>query len=228
MAGTKTPDAPAAAETVAAGVDVGALLGQLEALQAQVAEMAAAAATATAGGGGDVAAALVAALEKMQAPAVTVEQPKQVPLPPKHDDVEEGFEPVTFRSRGRNFKVIRVSAHRNLVNDSWVPVTTGRYYDFAPNGDLKVLNSDVAEFLRACPDFNQLFWELGNAPGADKELKPLLQKIARAAVSMDDETLAEIERQERRRTAPRSVVITTVLAAREMIQDGAGDPEPVA
>lgn len=226
MAGTKTPDAPATGEAVAAGVDAGALLAQLEALQAQVAEMAAAAAA----GGGDATAALVAALEKMQAPSVTVEQPKHVPLPPKHDDVEEGFEPVTFRSRGRNFKVIRVSAHRNLVNDSWVPVTTGRYYDFAPNGDLKVLNSDVAAFLRSCPDFNQLFWELGNAPGADKELKPLLQKIARAAVSMDDETLAEIERQERRRTAPRSVVITTVLAAREMIQDGAGalDPEPVA
>jgi hypothetical protein len=220
---TKAPETAEEQGEAVAGLDVAGLQAQLAEMQEQVAALTAAAQTDPQGGEGALSA-LTAALERMQAPSVTVQQPKQEPLPPRHDEVEEGFDPVRFQSKGRNFKVLRVSAHRDLVNDSWVPRTTGRYYDFGSGGQLLVHNSDVAEYLRSIPQFNRKFWELGNAPGADKELKPLLRRIATLGVQMDAESLEEIVRQERRRTNPRSQVLTSAMASLEAIQ-GLKEPE---
>lgn len=190
------------------------LLTDARAEAARIVEAAAAAGTPE---GGTVSIeALAAALRGVQAPAVTVEMPK-VELPPRADDVEEGFRPVLFRSRDRSHLVVRVPRHRHTASNGEVQTSDGRNYSFEPTGDLTVHNSDVADFLRGRPGFNRFYFEVGKEPHSQAAMEPVLDAIQQAILDMDDAALEELEIKEMA-SLKRSLVLNQLRKARERVQ----------
>lgn len=146
-------------------------------------------------------------------------------LPPAHTDVEEGFEPVTFRSKGVEFRVVRVGRHKWTAPNGESQTTEGRDYQFAagPIGlsELVVRNSDVAAWLRARPSFNREFWEVGAEPFSAPDPEIILKQIQAALFEADDAALEELLTKELA-SHKRKVVLDAARHARRLIQ-GRGD-----
>jgi hypothetical protein len=136
----------------------------------------------------------------------------------KPEDVEEGFEPVVFRSRGINFSIVRVPRHRWTATNGEAQVTDGVRYEFAHGrGDLVVRNAEVADYIRSRPSFNVEVWEVGKEPHAAPDPARELDRIMQAGFDLDLGALAEIEEKERA-SFNRKVIIDAIAAAKRQIQ----------
>lgn len=142
-------------------------------------------------------------------------------LPPASGDVEDGFEPVLFRSKGTAFRVVRVGRHRWTAPNGEAQISDGRDYEFVSGevgaSELWVRNSNVANFLRGRPTFNREFWEVGAEPHAAPDPEVVMEKIMAATVDMDDAALEELQALE---TAShrRPIVLKAIKQARAQIQ----------
>jgi hypothetical protein len=136
---------------------------------------------------------------------------------PRRNIVEEGFEPVTFRARGRALRIVRVPATRWTTLNGEAQHAGGISYDFAPTGDFTARNSNVADFLRKRPMFNVEFWEVGNEPHAAPDPSVVLDKILKATMELDQDALEEIAAKERG-SHKRRLVLDAVNAAQRRIK----------
>ena len=142
-------------------------------------------------------------------------------LPPAAGDKEDGFEPVVFRSKGTEFRVIRVGRHKWTAPNGEAQVTDGRDYQFVSQGigasELRVFNSNVAEFLRGRPSYNREFWEVGREPHAPPDPELVFDRIMEAVVDYDDARLEELAKLEQA-SHKRPVVLKAIRQARQKIR----------
>jgi hypothetical protein len=136
---------------------------------------------------------------------------------PRRNVPEEGFEPVKFRSKGVNHRIVRVAATRWTTLNGEAQHAGGISYDFAPGrGEFVALNSDVAEFLRARPAFNREFWEVGAEPHAAPDPSIVLDKVQQALFDLDLDALAELKALEQA-SHRRKVVLDQINSAERRI-----------
>ena len=207
--GTKAPAAPKEAPVVEKTAEA---IEDVAALREQIAELRG----------------LVAGLASVQAqpaggPRATqdVEPAENDPrrnIPVEGDEVDgQPFEPVTFRARGRNQRIVRVPATRWTTLNGEAQHAGGISYDFAPTGDFTALNSNVANFLRGRPMFNVEFWELGAEPHAAPDPSVVLDKVLQATMELDLDTLEELRAKEAA-SHGRKVVLDAITAAQRRIK----------
>lgn len=202
-----------------------------EAAEARAATIAAIDDTAAEGPSADVLERLTTALERLgtTAPSVGAFRPGEsaqeveqslegtVSNDPPLLDGQERVDPVTFISKGPNFVLVHKSRHRSTSSNGEVNVTQGVSYDFAPSGSFTTDNPRAIEYLRGRPSFNVEYWELGNEPGAAPAPDLVIDAIMAAALELDDDALAEIERNELAGHG-REVVLTQIRSARRRVQ----------
>jgi hypothetical protein len=136
---------------------------------------------------------------------------------PADGELEEEPETVTFRSKGVNFRAVMIPRHRWTAPNGEVQVTDGKTLEFAPLGEYTTNDAAEIKHLRNLPTFNREFWEVGREPNAAPSPRPVFDKIADAAVALDDRALAELEVSERE-THNRQVVIEAIQSARRRVQ----------
>jgi hypothetical protein len=203
--GTKEPVKAAEAEPVADIAALQAELAELRKSQAEMMQATLAALTAAAG---------------QQAPSgqrakQDVEPAKDDPRRP--DVAEEGFEPVIFRSKGKNQRVVRVPATRWTTLNGEAQHAGGIAYNFEPNGEFVAKSANVAEFLRRRPMFNVEFWEVGAEPHTPPDPSLMLDKILKATMELDLDTLEELRAAEAA-SHGRKVVLDQITAAQRRIK----------
>lgn len=134
--------------------------------------------------------------------------------------------PITFISKGANFKAIRIGRQRTTAPNGEVIVSTGVTYDFAPTGTYTAKTVEAVTFLRSRQSMNVEFWEVGKEPHAAPDTEKIMQQILDALGDYDDEALRQIEEIEQA-SHKREVVLKAVAHARKVVQ-GVAAPEPVA
>jgi hypothetical protein len=129
---------------------------------------------------------------------------------------EEGFEPITFRAKGRNQRIVRVPANRFTTLNGEIQHVGGIAYEFAPTGDFVARSSNVANFLRSRPAFNLEFWEVGNEPHAAPDPSVVLDKVQTALMELDLDALEDLLAKE---TAShnRKIVVDQIKSAQRKI-----------
>jgi hypothetical protein len=132
--------------------------------------------------------------------------------------------PITFRSRGRNFNMVRKARHRYVDQGGETVVTAGVHYDFAPAGEFTTDDADVVDYIRQSPGFNVEVWEVGNEPDRVPSAEPELDRIMDARLALDVDTLDEIEHRERE-TWKRPIVLETIESARRSLRRAEADLE---
>jgi hypothetical protein len=202
--GTKEPVKAAAVAPVVEKVnesteDVAALREQIAELRGLVAGLASAGQQAPSG----------------QRAKQDVEPAKDDPRRP--DVAEEGFEPVIFRSKGKNQRVVRVPATRWTTLNGEAQHAGGIAYNFEPNGEFVAKSANVAEFLRRRPMFNVEFWEVGAEPHTPPDPSLMLDKILKATMELDLDTLEELRAAEAA-SHGRKVVLDQITAAQRRIK----------
>jgi hypothetical protein len=193
-----TPSVGAQAE----GVDVNALHAELAELRGLVAGLTAGLSQAQSAPSG-------------QRAKQDVEPAKDDPRRP--DVAEEGFEPVIFRSKGKNQRVVRVPATRWTTLNGEAQHAGGIAYNFEPNGEFVAKSANVAEFLRRRPMFNVEFWEVGAEPHTPPDPSLMLDKILKATMELDLDTLEELRAAEAA-SHGRKVVLDQITAAQRRIK----------
>jgi hypothetical protein len=216
--GTKARETTLTAEKGTPAV-ADATTGQVEgvdiaALQAELAEMREAQAQTMR--------AMMALLEKQATAEPSGQRAKQDVEPAKDDprrpDVaEEGFEPVVFRSKGKNQRIVRVPATRWTTLNGEAQHAGGIAYNFEPNGEFVAKSENVAEFLRRRPMFNVEFWEVGNEPHTPPDPSLMLDKILKATMELDLDTLEELRAAEAA-SHGRKIVLDQITAAQRRIK----------
>lgn len=143
-------------------------------------------------------------------------------------DVEQPPEPVgevIFRSKGVNFRAVRVPRHRWTAPNGEVQVSDGVTYEFAPKGEFRTDDPEAIAYLRGLGSFNREFWEVGNEPGRIPDSQPMIERVVGASTALDLEGLDELEREERA-GYKRHDVLTHITAAKvtvkKMLDAGAG------
>lgn len=132
------------------------------------------------------------------------------------DEVEEGFTPVKFRSKGE-LRVVRVPRHRFTAANGEAQTSPGVAYDFGYDHSFVALSSDVADYIRARPAFNLEVWEVGKEPNRVPDPEAVFDRINQAIADVDDDTLIEIESEEMA-GHKREVVLKQVKSARATVQ----------
>jgi hypothetical protein len=137
---------------------------------------------------------------------------------PEGDDVLP--EPVTFRSKGVNFNVIRKARHRVTHANGDVEISEGIHYNFAPTGTFTTQDRRVVEFLNRLPSFNLEFWQVGAEPGAVPPAEATIASIMRAVRDLDVDRVDEIAREEQA-GHQREQVLLAIENARGLLREGA-------
>jgi hypothetical protein len=128
--------------------------------------------------------------------------------------------PVTFRSRGSDFLMIRKARHRHVNESGEAVVTTGVHYSFAPTGTFVTDDEDVVDYIRTSPGFNAEVFEVGNEPDRTPDAGPVLDRIIDARIQLDVETLDRLEHEERS-GYQRPQVLEAIAASRRSMERGA-------
>jgi hypothetical protein len=128
-----------------------------------------------------------------------------------------------FRSKGHGFRAVMVARNRTTMPNGEVRVfgtdeyPAGKTIEFAPAGEYVTDDPREIAYLKSLPTFNLEFWQVGAEPHAIPDPKPIMEKVAEATVTVDDETLARLEEEERA-TWKRKFVLDSIRAARERVQ----------
>lgn len=145
-------------------------------------------------------------------------------------EVPEGMEPlavpVTFRSRGSNLCLVRLSRHRVTMPNGEVQTSPGIHYDFSPNGEFTTDNPDAVAWIRGRQTFNTEFFEVGAEPDRIPSSDAVLESVVRAAMDRDLHTLEELEAMEQAGYA-RTDVLAAVRGARRQVEMQLAEQEPV-
>lgn len=202
------------ASAAAPAGDHGAILERLTAVMEQLAEARQPAAPAGPGsfGAGETADAILRSLQG----SVSVGEHSGRYTSDGGSDPELAV-PITFRSKGVNFNVVRKSRTRLVHVDGTPEITPGVHYSFAPAGIFQTDDMAVVEYLRSRPTYNVEFWEVGNEPNRPKDPGPVLEAILKATAALDDAALAEIQKAEREGDN-RDEILRAVTSARKTIR----------
>lgn len=146
--------------------------------------------------------------------ARTLDRIELLTSPPEGDDLLA--EEVIFRSKGANFKAIRIG-QRRWKEDGETQVSGRVAYEFGPNGEFRTRDARAVTYLEKLDSFNLEFWRVGSEPGAPPSSDQIIERIMELALEFDDAGLEEIETAEQS-THQRGDVLKTVAAARRKVQ----------
>lgn len=132
---------------------------------------------------------------------------------------------VVFRSKGVNFRAVRVPRHRWTAPNGEVQVSDGVTYEFAPKGEFRTDDPEAIAYLRGLGSFNREFWEVGNEPGRIPDSGPMIERVAAASAALNLEALDELELEERaghKRHDVLTHITASKVAVKKMLEAQAG------
>lgn len=125
--------------------------------------------------------------------------------------------PVTYISKGSQFKAIKKPRYRGVSPTGEQFFTTGIAADFAPHGQWTTRNRDMAAWIETRPGFGTDFWRQGAEPFSAPDPSKILEQIMDAILALDDARLAQLEADEKA-SHKRPLVLGQLAAARNRVQ----------
>lgn len=122
---------------------------------------------------------------------------------------------AVFRARGRGFRVVRVP-ERWWVEEGMRQTSPAITFDFSPNGEFRTNDKRAVDYLQSLDSYRREFWLLGDEVDAVPSSEPVIAKIMALAIELDDDGIAELERQEQESYERADVLIACAQARRQV------------